>query len=185
MDIPFLEAKYLTRPINPRIISLVVLHCAEVPPREGAAEWLMHYCNKNDRKASWHYAVDNTLITQSVQESDVAYHAPGANSRGIGIELATFGCPAELQWLDEYHQEMLTLGSWLVAGVCARRNIEPVFVDAQGLKEGRRGITTHAEVSLAFKKSMHNDPGEFFPMSTFLLKVENKLKTGNYETGGT
>ena len=42
------------------------------------------------------------------------------------------------------------------------------FIDAEGLKAGKKGVTTHAEVSKAFKKSNHTDPGLGFPMDRIL-----------------
>lgn len=184
MEIPFLQARYFTIASQQRAIDLVVIHCAEVLPRSGGAEWLARYCANNDRVASWHYAVDDVLITQSVKEEDVAYHAPGANRSGIGIELATIGMPTGAHWADPYHQKMLALTEFLVAGICARRKIDPYFVDAAGIREGRRGITTHAEVSLAHPdragKPPHMDPGPFFPMEAFLDRIKTRLDSGNF-----
>jgi hypothetical protein len=42
------------------------------------------------------------------------------------------------------------------------------YVDVAGLKAGKRGVTTHNNVSLAFKKSTHTDPGPNFPMSHYM-----------------
>lgn len=183
MDIPFLQARYYTEVpvVSPRKIDLIVIHAAVVAPVSGQALWLQKYCANNDRQASWHYAVDDASITQSVREEDVAWHAPGANRNGIGIELATTGMPKPEIWADPYHQKMLTLTEFLVAGICSRRKIEPFFVDANGLLEGRRGITTHAQVSEAFKKSSHMDPGPDFPMDSFVARVKARLDAGNFE----
>lgn len=181
MDVAFLPARYSLHPTTPRKIDLLVIHAAEVRESMAAAEWLMKYCANNDRVASWHYAVDGDSITQSVVEADVAYHAPGANSNGIGVELAVPGMPSARQWADPYCQSMLTLASWLFAGLCARHKIEPFYVDASGLLEKRRGITTHAQVSLAFKRSDHMDPGPDFPMEAFVAKIKSRLGSGNFD----
>lgn len=185
MEIPFLKARYFFSPATPRQIDLVVIHAAEIVPTPGGAEWLMRYCAANDRKASWHYAVDSDSVTQSVREADIAYHAGRkANTRGIGIELATKGTPAAALWADTYHQKMLTMAEWLVAGICRRHRIEPFFVDAAGLMEGRRGVTTHAHVSLAFHETDHTDPGPDFPVEAFLAKVKARLDSGNFQVEG-
>ncbi len=182
MEIPFLQAQHFTRPATPRDVGLVVLHCAEVKETADRAEWLMKYCAANDRQASWHYAVDCDSITQSVLEADVAWHAPGANSRSIGVELAAAGQPDALDWADDYSLRTLRLAAFLVAGICVRRHISPFEVDAAGLLEGRRGVTTHAAVSRAFKKSDHLDPGPHFPMAKFLADVSERMTSGNYQT---
>lgn len=181
MDIPFLQARYYMHPPEPRRIDLVVMHAAAFPPGIGAAAKLMEYCAHNDRVASWHYAVDRDAISQSVKEEDIAFHAPGANQHGIGIELATIYQPTDTLWSDSYHQKMLLLSAWLVAGICNRYKIDPFFVDAAGLLENRRGITVHAEVTKAYGKSSHMDPGPHFPLVDFLDKISTRLKTGNFE----
>lgn len=180
MEIPFLQAKYFTTPPTPRQVDLIVIHAAVVAPSPLAAEWLMKYCAACDREASWHYAVDSDSITQSVQEANIAWHAPGANSRGIGIELATLGMPPAAQWADAYHQKMMTLAAFLAATICNRHKIDPFYVDAAGLLEGRRGITTHAQVSLAFKRGDHMDPGPDFPIHDFVAKIKARLDAGNF-----
>lgn len=181
MEIPFLQAKYFTTPTAPRKVDLIVIHAAEVVESPTSAEWLMKYCATNDRQASWHYAVDSDHITQSVKEEHVAWHAPGANARGIGIELATSYAPSAMAWAAPYSQKMMTLAAWLAAGICARWKIEPFFVDFNGLLEGRRGITTHAQATLAYKRGDHMDPGPNFPMNDFLAKVKSRLDAGNFE----
>lgn len=184
MEIPFLQAKYFFHPNTERKVDLVVFHAAEVKESDKAAQWLMNYCANNDRVASWHYAVDSGSITQSVREADVAYHAPGANANGIGIELATPGMPTAQEWADPYSQKMLNLSAWLAAGVCSRWKIDPFYVDASGLREGRRGITTHAQVSLAFKKADHMDPGPNFPIDYVIAKIKSRLDSGDFELEG-
>lgn len=183
MIIKFLQAKYFSRLAAPRPIGLIVIHCAEVPESAGGAEWLMKYCAENDREASWHYAVDCDSVTQSVLDADVAWHAPGANWNGIGVELATAGKPSAEMWADDYSRKMLDLCAFLVAGLCATYKIEPFYVDAAGLLEKRRGITTHAQVSAAFKRGDHMDPGPDFPMAAFIDNVAARLATGNYAGG--
>lgn len=182
MDIPFLPARYLTVPPTPRDIGLIVIHSAEVKEGPGQATWLMNYCANEDRKASWHFAVDADAITQSVKIEDIAWHAGHtANLRGVGIELATWGMPTAEQWADDYNKKMLSLAAFFVAGLCKKLNIDPFYVDAAGLLEGRRGITTHAQCSLAFKETDHMDPGPDFPMDAFIADVTARLSTGNYQ----
>lgn len=173
-EIPFLQAKYY-RPALDRSIDVIVLHAAVVPSEPGRAKWLMNYCANNDRVASWHYAVDSQEITQSVKDQDIAFHAPGTNQHGIGIELATCGRPTAHQWTDDYHQKMLALTADLTAHLCRKWRIVPRYLDAQGLLAGYAGITTHAQVSLAFKKSDHDDPGLDFPMFDFIEMVWKRV----------
>lgn len=183
MDIQFLQAKYSFAPQFDRPFDWAVLHAAVTAEKADRAEWLMKYCANNDRKASWHYAVDCDSITQSVIEAHIAYHAGRtANTKGIGIEFATEAEASVAGWQDAYSVKMLQLGSFLLAGICRRRAIPPVFIDAEGLRAGRRGVTTHAEVAKAFpKETTHTDPGPNFPMEFFLAQVSERLTNGNYQ----
>jgi hypothetical protein len=181
LTIPFLQARYYHP--GPRAkVDLVVIHTAEVAPVSTSAEALIQACARGGtnpdgtpRPASWHYAVDSDLITQSVKEADIAWHAPGANFSGIGIELATRSNTAD--WNDDYHTRMLLLASKIVSKICVTWGIPLKWVDTKGLLVKGRGITTHAAVSSAFKKSTHTDPGPHFPMESFIALVIDATPT--------
>lgn len=187
-EIPFRQAHYFQGCPRGRMVDLIVIHTADVPPRPGKARWLMDYCATYDagpmpenrkKKKSWHYSVDDQEIAQSVFQTDIAYHAGhDANQTGIGIELATLVAPTPAQWADGYHQDMLKLAAALVGDACARWNMEPVYLDKNRLLMGMRGITTHAEVSKAFGQTDHTDPGPHFPMELFCALVAAKMEKG-------
>ena len=59
----------------------------------------------------------------------------------------------------------------LVANVCRRRRIPIRWLSADDLLAGRRGLTGHAQVSEAYRKSDHWDPGPGFPVESFLDRV--------------
>jgi hypothetical protein len=161
---------------HPRDIKWVVMHTAEMPEKPTAAEALGDWVSSfSAPQASWHYAVDADTIVQSVLDKDVAWHAPGANGNGIGIEHAGYARQTESEWFDEFSMSMLKLSAKLVAKLCMAHNIPVQFVDEAGLKRGDRGITTHYAVTTAFKKSDHTDPGKSFPMEWFLNLVQNEL----------
>lgn len=176
MKIPFIPAKYRAV-AEDRKIDLVVLHSMESSEKPGTARqvalWFKHDV---PRPASAHYCVDADEVVQCVVEDFVAYGAPGANSNGIHIEFAGRAVQTGQEWLDHYSRAMLIRGVELVADICWRRKIPGVFVDAAGLIRGDRGITTHAEVTKAFKKSTHWDPGPNFPMSWFVGRVASVLQ---------
>lgn len=163
-------------------IDLIVIHTAEVAPTPSSAEALMRACHRgglnadgSKRLASWHFAVDSDSITQSVRETDIAFHAPGANNNGLGIELATRAVSAA--WGDAYHLAMLDLAARLVAKLCTTWKIPAKFVDADHIVAGSSGITRHLDVTNAFKRSTHTDPGPAFPLSKFLDMVDDALPT--------
>lgn len=172
-DIPTVLAANYTR-ANRKTVKWVVFHSMEAAEKPSTAEAVANwFAGKSGPapRASAHYNIDCDSIVRSVPEVDVAWHAPGANSEGIGLEHAGYARQTEAEWLDDYSSRMLWLSARLCADICKRWSIPVEYVDADGLKSGRRGITTHADVSAAFKKSNHYDPGKDFPMDQYLKMV--------------
>lgn len=151
----------------------IVIHSMESSEKptvaEAVASW---FAGTNAPRASAHYNVDNDSIVHSVKCEHVAWHAPGANRLGIGIEHAGRARQNHDDWFDEYSRAMLEKMSVpLCAYLCQQWDIPPRFVGREGLKEKTPGITTHHEVSQAFGKSNHWDPGPAFPVEWYLQQV--------------
>lgn len=157
-------------------IELIVLHSAEIGESMTGAEALANVCaDPKARDASWHFAVDADSITQSVLVKDVAWHAPGANANGVGIEMTGRANQTSEQWHDAFSQRLIERTALLAAALCHELKIPPVFVTEGDLVAGKTGITTHALVSKAFKKSDHWDPGPNFPIDSFMSMVKKFL----------
>lgn len=172
----FRQAAHYTKGPRKGSVDLLVIHTAEVPRVGGMARRLMKACATTPDKKSWHYAVDRDEITQSVKLEDIAWHAPGANSNGIGVELVAKA--SSTNWEDEYSVTQLGLAADLFAALVVKFDIPTVYLDSNALVpagNGARGITTHAAVSLAFKKSSHTDPGPMFPIDDFVTLVAMKV----------
>lgn len=119
-----------------------------------------------------HNCVDADTIVPCVQDGDVAYHAPGANSTGLGIEHAGYAAQRADEWADAFSSAELRLSAHLAAHWAERYRIPVEFLDAAALGRPRpRGFTTHHQVSLAYRKSTHTDPGESFPVGRYLEMV--------------
>ena len=182
LQITFKQAKHYT-PAN-REPKLIVLHTAEVSESLEGAESLMNACARGliyppghpkagqPNPASWHYSVDANSICQSVHDWDVAHHAPGANRTGVGIELCGRARQTPAEWQDDYSFYVMENAAKLSAHLSTLHNIPLVFVPREVLKlPGATGVTTHLEVSKAFGKSDHWDPGPHFPMPWFLQRA--------------
>lgn len=151
-------------------IDWIVIHSAEMPNNILSAESLMNYAASDTApKVSWHFAVDINSITQSVELADIAWHAPGANGRGIGIEICGRASWTAEYWAAPDNISMLELATFLVANLCADYDIPRVFIDVPGLKAKKKGVTTHWCVTKAFGRSTHTDPGKYFPIAALLL----------------
>jgi len=168
----FVLAKNYTNQDRSADIRHIVLHTAEIAEVPTAAEALAAWCaGKDAPRASWHYAVDCDSITQSVPDELIAWHAPGANGTGVGIELCGRASQSSEQWHDEFSQQTLERAARLVAYLCKKWNIPVRYVDREGLLAGQSGVTTHNEVSFAWHKTDHTDPGPHFPMGELLTQV--------------
>lgn len=176
--IAFIEAANYTPVVGvPRSIDLIVIHSAETGEHDAVAENIAAGAAKPDAPmASWHYAIDRNSIVQSVRDADVAWHAPGANRNGLGLEHAGRARQTPADWDDAYSRAMLLLSTALSAHLCNRYDIPVRFVNVADLKRGgARGFTDHASVSLAFRKSTHTDPGKGFPWPWYLATVQAHL----------
>jgi N-acetyl-anhydromuramyl-L-alanine amidase AmpD len=170
--LPFVQARNFTKGRSGSI-DLVVIHTMEAPEKpttaENVAAW---FAGSSAPKASAHYCIDSDTIVQCVKDTDVAWHAPGANHDGIGIEHAGRAAQTAKDWSDAYSKAMLERSAQLTASLCKRYDIPVTWLRPADLLAGRRGITGHVDVSRAFKKSDHHDPGTGFPIERYLALVK-------------
>lgn len=180
--IPFVPAKgqNILWPKRGRAIDVVVVHTMEAPETsmtaENVASWFGGLNPKYPApKASAHYCVDSDSVVQCVRDTDIAWHAPGANHNGIGVELAGFAKQTKEQWDDEFSTAMLRRAAWLVARLCREHRIPVAKLAVEDLQAKKRGLCGHDTVSKAFKASNHWDPGPWFPWDTFLTLVAERV----------
>ena len=172
--VQFLEARHLTRTAG-RTIDLIIIHDMEYPETPTSAEWCAQFfAGPHAPHASAHYSIDRDSIVQSVRDEDVAWHAPGANHDGIGLEHAGYAKQSRADWLDDYSRAELALSAKLAARLCRTYGIPVVWLDVDEVRSGLRGITGHAQVSKAFGKSSHWDPGLGFPSDHYIGLIAAK-----------
>jgi hypothetical protein len=174
---PFIQASHY-KPVGGRTVDLVVIHTMEAPEKGTTAESVARYFQTTDRDVSSHYCIDNDSIVQCVREEDVAWCAPGANHNGIHLEHAGHAKQTATEWQDAYTQAMLERSARLTADLCTRYRIPVTWLHPTDLLAGKRGITSHNNVSKAFKRSTHWDPGKGFPIEPYLSLVRGFMATG-------
>jgi len=167
MPYPLVESPHFTA-ADGRAIGVVVIHTMEIAERLGAASACASWFQSPASQVSAHYCVDADTTIQCVREEDIAWHARGGNTNSIGIELAGYAGQKPLGWSDSYSRAVVERAARLTAEVCARHGVPMRRIRAVDLVAGRRGITGHADVSVAFHKSDHWDPGLDFPWTRFL-----------------
>jgi N-acetyl-anhydromuramyl-L-alanine amidase AmpD len=154
----FIPARHLTVAARaPRDIQFVVLHSMENGGYWGDAASVGRWWHgPGAPQTSAHYGVDPEGSVQYVQECDMAW-AAGHHGNALGVHIELAGRAA---WpVDEWPVSTIDNAARLLADVCTRNEIPCVLLDAAALLAGTRGVTTHAEVSKAWKESDHVDPG--------------------------
>jgi N-acetyl-anhydromuramyl-L-alanine amidase AmpD len=159
---------------------LIVLHSAETGELNTVAEYLAGWvAGKARPRASWHFAVDNDSITQSVPLDRASWHAGCVNGYSIGVEQAGRAKQTREQWLDDYGTALLENTARLIAWLCNEFTIPLAFVGPEELAAkhksdgGAWGITTHLAVTQGFKvRGGHTDPGKHYPMEWVLARAD-------------
>ncbi len=172
MAFPFVASPHVTVAAA-RAIDCVVIHTSEFPERLGAARACAAWFADPGSEVSAHYCVDADEVIQCVREEDIAWHARGGNRTSIGVELAGLAAQGARAWGDAYSVAVLDRAAALIADVCGRHGVPVRRIRAPGLRRGLRGIAGHVDVSEAFGRSDHLDPGTAFPWMRFLAAIRD------------
>lgn len=162
---------------NNKPINRIVMHSTVGPTKAGSARGVADYfVHRVTRPSSAHYVVDAAEVVQVVFDSVVAYHAP-PNTHSLGVEMCDYPSALNrLRWFGSDHRALLRNAARLVAELCLAYDVPPMFLTADGLRAGRRGITTHAMVRDAWHETDHWDPGSW-PRRKFMRLVRREVGT--------
>jgi len=155
-------------------INRIVLHSTVSPCRSGQAQKTADYFKSSSAGGSAHYVVDPYETVQCVFDGVIAWHAP-PNAHSLGIEMCDMPDMRMGRWKDAEHRLMFRRAAELVAELCLAYDVPPWYVSARGLARGKRGVTTHAQVSQAFRQSTHWDPGAW-PRLSFMRAVRANVR---------
>jgi hypothetical protein len=169
---PFIPAKNYTKGRIAKV-RVIVIHDMEAGEVKGTARSVAgRFGSDHAPQASAHYCVDRDEIIQCVRDEDTAWHAPGCNADGIGIEHAGMAKQSRRDWTDPYSARMLVRSAKLTAALCRKHGIPPVHLTSEELRAGKKGIVGHVQVSAVYKRSDHWDPGPNFPWDVYLTSVK-------------
>ena len=157
-----------------RVVTFIVIHCTDGHEGTRQDDNVAEMFAKRDLfpRRSCHYVVDADSVTQCVEDDSVAWHCGSTgNLRGLGIEICGFAKQTRADWLDDVSKATLGIAARLTHELCKRYNLPLEVLNADALRAGHSGITTHASVSAAWKESSHTDPGPNFPMDAFMRAV--------------
>lgn len=162
--------------------NLIVVHTMESSEKPGTARAVARWfagASGEAPQASAHYCVDGSEIIQCVEDNLIAWHAPGANARGIGIEHAGRAAQTAAEWDDLESNRILRRSAALVAELCLSYKIPTERIGPAEIKAGKPGICGHADVTAAFpdKGHGHSDPGPNFPWDAYLIAVRAEIRS--------
>lgn len=154
------------RGIRPGPVRWVVIHASG--PLDGpntALELATKYASSTGTALrSVHYILDRSNVIACVKEDRIAFAVAGANEAGIHVELAGAARWSAEDWATAGATDIIENVARVVGATCKYHEIPIEFVDADGLRAGKNGITTRAEVAKAWARTKARDPGPFFPM---------------------
>jgi N-acetylmuramoyl-L-alanine amidase-like protein len=155
-------------------IKWIVLHSTEGSTAEGAAAW---FTNPN-AEGSAHLVVDDSVCFRTLENGQVPWAAPGANTNGFHVEQAGYARWTRTDWLS--HDRTLRRSAYKTAFHAHLFNIPLRWVGPIGLRIGRKGVTTHRDVTnawpvLGHRAGWHTDPGTGFPKDRFMYYAQQYL----------
>jgi hypothetical protein len=154
-------------------VTLIVLHSTEGDSIDGAIGTFA----AADAGGSTQLVVGETGAVRILPDDVIPCGSPGANTQGLHVEMVGFANWSVSQWMAR--QKTLACAARNVADWCAKYGIPARLLSAADLLAGASGITSHANVSAAWKKSNHWDPGPSFPIEHFMSMVNTALSGGS------
>lgn len=154
-----------------------VIHSAETSEGEDSAIGIGNWFKSGKTVGSTHAGVDGgsnePSTVQYVWDSLIAHGAPGANHSHMHIEIAGVARQTRAQWLDSYSLKAIDRAANVVAQWALKFKFPLRWVSVAQLRRGVKGLCTHDDVSKAFGRSSHWDPGPNFPKDIFLAKAKD------------
>lgn len=156
--------------------TLIVLHDPEGGTghtgAENAASWFQNVASGG----STQFCCDDDSIQQTLSIAAVSWGAPYANRQGVHIECWGWAHWSRKEWLKEAAGS-LDRCAFLVAYISHICGIPIRTLTDDEVRDGKRGVTTHAQCTRAFHAGTHTDPGRGFPMDVVLKRARAILKT--------
>jgi hypothetical protein len=153
----------------------VVLHTSEQTDPGNAGALTRYLQAPGDRPggygSSYTYVVDADGWWRCVAEGDTSFSAPPCNNTHVHACFPGQAAKTRAQWLTAPHRARIRQAAALVVDVHTRHKVPLVRVDVAGLQAGQKGYCGHVDVTVAFHKSDHTDPGTGFPWDVLAADI--------------
>lgn len=175
-------AKNFTKGPRRGRVRLIVIHSMESQEKPNTAETVAAWFGgATAPKSSAHVCVDSNSAVTVVDDSDIAWAAPGANNDGLHIEIAGRANQTTAEWSDDYSRRALIQAAKVAAKWCVKYKIPAVLLTPDEVADKEtKGICGHVTVTKAFPKlGTHTDPGKNFPWKLFIDHVQSLINKTN------
>ncbi len=160
-----------TRPLAG--LRLIVVHTSEGGEGPASAENLCTFMTlPGDRTdpldgskfgASYHYVTDLERVFPATPDNVVAYAAAGANNDGVHICIPGKAGQTRAEWSDATSAAYIAQLAQVMSDVADRYHIPLDRLTVAEIVAGKAGYCGHVDISLAYRRSDHTDPGVQFP----------------------
>lgn len=168
------------RTLTPR---LLVVHTSEGGEGPTSAEGLAGFIASpatSGNVASYHYIADHERIIPIVPDDYVAYANAGANHDSLSICHPGKAGQTTTEWADPASAAQIEQVARWLADKSDEYSIPLDWLDPSAVFAGTRGVCGHNEVSKAFKRSTHTDPGTSYPWALVLGRARQLSTTEGF-----
>ena len=147
-------------------IRLLILHTSEGSEGLISAENLTVFIaspRSATNLASYHYVFDTDCVRPCVPDDYVAYATGGANHDGLAACYPGKAYQSAAEWNDEISNLQHEQAARWLADKALQYGIPLVRLTPAQIVAGQRGVCGHVDVTNAYHKSTHTDPGPHFP----------------------
>lgn len=182
MTYPFLQAAHITAGEN-RPINRIVIHDEEYPVGVDSAENVAQFFHNppSSTTGSAHACTDADGIMLCAYDNQIVWAAP-PNPHSYNIEQDGYARFTAEEWNLPGSLATMKNTAKLTREKCLLYGIPMVWLSVADLLAGKRGVTSHNNVTLAWHESTHTDPGPGFPIAEFMAMVNSDPNTPT--TGG-
>jgi hypothetical protein len=106
-----------------------------------------------------------------VPHNVVSYSASGANHNGVHVCIPGKAAQTRAQWLEPVSRGYIRTTAAVIVDIAAAEGIPLVRLTVAQVRDGMSGYCSHHDVSLAFGKSTHTDPGPNFPWDVLAADI--------------
>jgi hypothetical protein len=176
---------------------LLVVHTSEGSEGTSSAENLCNFMTQpGDRPstsggkfgASYHYVTDTDRVIPAAPDNVVAYAAAGANNDGLHVCIPGKAGQIRAEWLDVTSRAYIGQLADVMRDKGKEFAIPMIRLNPAEIIAGRTGYCGHVDISRAYHKSDHTDPGVAFPwdvLADLLAPEEPPMATKYFKLAAT